>query len=577
MSTATLSVSAEALAFQRGVDHWFLDWGNGTAYQQLTSAAAKSAPGTSPSAPAAASTPVSTSAPVAASEPVTASAPAASGTSTSSGTPASGSTDSPAATPPAATSAPSPAPVAAPAPVADAPAETVRAALLGYSDSSPVSDPGGASGMNDFTPVLESGTAEAGAPVIATASLTGGAGQSITLTGSGLDDTGTEYVVYGQTSASDGTYLDATVEVSAADGVTIMLPAGLPANAMYLVWAVNGTGSSAPVAVNQTQAWWIGAPGESLGATTATPTVDSYSGATMSVYGTNLSNGAAMPESWVYLQPTDGSAGIWAPVTAVNPYEVSFTLPTVSATTTYNVWVNNGLGGNEGWSEVKSGSSPQVLSMAPAASSWSTAAGNVFNVVNYGADPTGSADSGAAIDAAINALNAAQAAAPSENFTLYFPDGTYLVSGGEQLKLRENVRLLGQSESGTILKFQGAIAYVPGQGALQALGLSGENEIDSITIEHAGATVSTGIPTGWNGANDLIRSINNGNIVLNGVTVTSNEGAVILQGDSGVTVENSTVYGGIDLLWRTMRSSTTIIFTKTTTWKRNWCWAGRTT
>ena len=196
----------------------------------------------------------------------------------------------------------------------------------------------------------------------------------------------------GRRAASDGTYLDATVEVSAADGVTIMLPAGLPANAMYLVWAVNGTGSSA--SGGESDAGLVDRrTGESLGATTATPTVDSYSGATMSVYGTNLSNGAAMPESWVYLQPTDGSAGISAPVTAVNPYEVSFTLPTVSATTTYNVWVNNGLGGNEGWSEVKSGSSPQVLSMAPAASSWSTAAGNVFNVVNYGTTRPAAQDS----------------------------------------------------------------------------------------------------------------------------------------------------------------------------------------
>ena len=162
MSTATLSVSAEALAFQRGVDHWFLDWGNGTAYQQLTSAAAKSAPGTSPSAPAAASTPVSTSAPVAASEPVTASARRLLELRRVRGHPRVDRLTLPRRLRrrPHRRFFPRRWPRRLPWPMRRR--RLLAQRMLGYSDSSPVSDPGGASGMNDFTPVLESGTAEAG-------------------------------------------------------------------------------------------------------------------------------------------------------------------------------------------------------------------------------------------------------------------------------------------------------------------------------------------------------------------------------------------------------------------------------
>ena len=75
------------------------------------------------------------------------------------------------------------------------------------------------------------------------------------------------------------------------------LDPGLPQNSMYLVWAENAAGASLPFAVNKTQAQWVGPNAASTGAT-------------VSIYGQNLSYGASTPQSWIYLQPAQGQ-GRW--------------------------------------------------------------------------------------------------------------------------------------------------------------------------------------------------------------------------------------------------------------------------
>lgn len=61
------------------------------------------------------------------------------------------------------------------------------------------------------------------------------------------------------------------------------------------------------------------------------------------------------------------------------------------------------------------------------------------NVLDYGADPTGVADSTAAIQAAIDAAA-----------TVYIPVGTYLISSS--LKLHSNITIQGESKNATIIK-----------------------------------------------------------------------------------------------------------------------------
>ena len=68
-----------------------------------------------------------------------------------------------------------------------------------------------------------------------------------------------------------------------------ILPASLPTNSEYLVWPVNSAGAGYPVAVNATEAWWVG-PNQAT------------RGDTVSVYGRNLANVGTTTTSYVYIQ-----------------------------------------------------------------------------------------------------------------------------------------------------------------------------------------------------------------------------------------------------------------------------------
>jgi parallel beta-helix repeat protein len=75
--------------------------------------------------------------------------------------------------------------------------------------------------------------------------------------------------------------------------------------------------------------------------------------------------------------------------------------------------------------------------------SYSMIQGAVFNVLDYGADPTGSADSTSAIQAAINA-------AQNGVSTVYFPAGTYKTTGS--IVVNRTVNLVGAGAPCTTIK-----------------------------------------------------------------------------------------------------------------------------
>jgi uncharacterized delta-60 repeat protein len=415
----------------------------------------------------------------------------------------------------------------------------------------PSSDPTLPSGMNAFSPPVNSDSPVSGAPVISASNVAATPDESIALTGANFTALSgdaayadTQFVVYGQTSSENGTMTLAQIQDEATAGTTITINSSQPDNSMYFVWAVNANGVSAPVAINQTQAWWMGAPGESVDTSTSTTTIDSYSGDTMAIYGRNLSNGASTPESWVYLAPTGGGSGTWATVTSVNPYEVEFTLPTVSSATTYNVWVNNGLGGKYSWAEVTENGAAVVLSDGPTAPTWagtSDASSSWIDVTSYfaadGGNSTGTADDTTAFQAALNAL--------ANGDTLYIPSGTYTLSGHLYMPTGVSFRILGDGESDSTVEFTDMPdSGVGGQPDFDITSVQNSTyhysydiqnvEMDNITFK---SDETSSADSGY------LLELDGTNVLLNDVQMIGNiDNPFEFSGD-GFTVENSIIQG----------------------------------
>jgi hypothetical protein len=445
-------------------------------------------------------------------------------------------------------------------PLPDLPTSSTPAAGFSYSAPSSL---GGAlpSGVNAFTPPAVSGGAVSGAPAIAASNLTAGPNNTITVTGTNLstfagDTDGTAYsdtqfLVYGE-SGGVGTLVPAEIQdttntaSSTAGGALITIPTSEPTNSMYLVWAENADGATTPIAINQTQAQWFsvvpstsqifsspasGTPG------TATYTTNASTGQTVYVYGNNLSNGTT---SWVYLQKTDGSSGEYATVTSVNPYQVEFTLPSDLPSGNYNVWVNNGLGGNYSWSKA-----PGIISTTATAVAFPTVGqAGWFDVTAspYNADDTGATDAGTGIMSAISAAESYQSAHSNAPVTLYFPNGTYKVSGGEQILLPSNIQILGQSHTGVIVNFtQDPLGSGEGPNGYGVFDIGFPDFQDATNVEYNSLTIQ------YDGTDDgtLIRERSGTNLVFSNVTLTAkNLEPMDVSNGSLVTVMNSSISGG---------------------------------
>lgn len=358
----------------------------------------------------------------------------------------------------------------------------------------PSSDPALPSEFNTFLPP-GGGEVKPDAPVIAAHNISAGPDDSIVVTGRGL--AGDRFLVYGQTTANDAMFSDARVGDATAYGDILTIGASEPANSMYLIWPISPAGVvGTPISINHTQAKWL------------LPSI-AAAGETVRVYGRNLSNKSASPRSWVYLQAASG-AGQWATVTAVNPYKVDFSIPASLAQGTYEVWVNNGLGGRYGWS------SPLTLTIGPA-ELWD---GPTVNVRDFGATASGATDDTVAVERAIGALK--------PGGTLYFPAGRYRIAS-DQISLPSDVRVMGDGAEQSTLVFTGdlnAFNKQTGRGPY-AIGAPDDwrihhVEFDALAMEYLGPSVAGSLVREQSG-HDL--KFNNVRLVAKRLNVIDWEGA----------------------------------------------------
>jgi hypothetical protein len=158
-----------------------------------------------------------------------------------------------------------------------------------------------------FTPPIDTSIPSESAPAFAEWTRTGAPDDSLVMTGSNYssysgDHAGkdTRFLVYGQTDVSDGILTDTAVHRLDGLKAAVRLDAALPAWSMYLIWPQNSAGYGYPVAVNRTDAWWVG-PKKTV------------AGATISVFGQNLAHENGTTTSYVYVKPASGE-GQWATV-----------------------------------------------------------------------------------------------------------------------------------------------------------------------------------------------------------------------------------------------------------------------
>lgn len=293
-----------------------------------------------------------------------------------------------------------------------------------YGFSVPSPEPTMPSAFDIFMPPLYA--ANPSAPAVAEWTRSAGPGNAMEFSTAGLT-AGTTFLVYGQNSAAATpvnvapAVLDYAPQGSSSGQIaSILLPSaasGMP-NGMYLVWPQNRIGTGAPVAINRTDAWWVGPE-------------SSTKGDTVFVFGQNLTYpgtyapGALTP--LVYLVSADSAGETYLPqVTSANPYRVGFSTSEVNPGS-YEVWVHNGAGGDFGWS----GPLPLTVS---AASPWNcqSSGPSTFNVRSYGALGNGITDDTTAITTTIIAAGTYASNAGHPYATIYLPPGIYMVSTGFQ-------------------------------------------------------------------------------------------------------------------------------------------------
>jgi hypothetical protein len=307
--------------------------------------------------------------------------------------------------------------------VATSCAETPSPNLINVTRPNP--EPALPADCDPFVPPAWGVSPPVGAPALAEWTRIGGPDAVIALTGSRLSSyTGTmtgkdtRFEVFGQNAHGS---FSSQAALLCLDGLkaAVVLPAGLPADSEYMIWPVNAAGTGSPAVINATEAWWIGPNAATRGDT-------------VSVYGRNLAHESAQV-SHIYIQQA-GAVGVWAEVTAANPYKVDFTVPRDLADGDYQVWVHNGRGGHYGWS------GPLTLTINDGMP-WTS---HVYNVKAYGAKGDGVTDDEAAIESAV------EAAGNDPWSTIYLPTGTYMVSRGFAPPSR--VRWLGDGATKTFIK-----------------------------------------------------------------------------------------------------------------------------
>lgn len=301
--------------------------------------------------------------------------------------------------------------------------------------------------------IVFGGTPAAAAPDLSEWSRTADPDDSMVLTGDDfLSYQGglTRFWVFTDAGAGPGTITSLVTQSIEADNraiVTVPI-SGVPASAMYLMWAESDYGVSRPVTVNQTETWWIS-------------TNLAESGQRISVYGRNLSHTGAEwnlgdsggPPAWVWIVPSTGGVAQQVTVTAVDPYRVEFQLPAnLTIGTTYKVWVHNGRGGAFGWGQAMEFT---VRSSQANGTSWT---GPVYTTANNAqllqmTTNAANADDGVLLQAVLDLARTST----TGNATVVLPAGTFRIT--QPLQLPSNVRLVGQGMNQTTLLAVPGIAF----------------------------------------------------------------------------------------------------------------------
>ena len=291
--------------------------------------------------------------------------------------------------------------------------------LPGFTSAGPTDN---LNGFSAFDPP-SGGSVTTNAPVIAEWTRINNPGDTMAITGERLSDSphrnDSSFVFFSQTA--EGRVVR-TGEINRLDGrqAAITLPDILPPNQMYLMWPLNQNGWGKPVAINQTDAWWIG------------PDKVAREG-TFSVFGRSLVADQDNPVSYAYVVDSEGN-GKWLTSISANPYRADFSLPTSQDNGTYTVWAHNGLGNAYGWSR-----SLELTVEDPVV--WD---GPTFNVMDYGATGDGETDDFSSIQSAL------QDAKNADFATVYFPEGTYLTSKSVH-DAKYDLRLMGDGMDKTTI------------------------------------------------------------------------------------------------------------------------------
>ncbi|MDF7806275.1 glycosyl hydrolase family 28-related protein [Pontiellaceae bacterium B12219] len=278
-------------------------------------------------------------------------------------------------------------------------------------------------GFRTFVPPVDASLSiSSEAPIIAEWTRSSEPGDTMVLTGemltsfSSAKEQGrdTRFVLYGEGVPVQ----DAAVRRLNGRQCAITLPESLPPDDMYLLWPANSSGFGAPVAINKTEAWWVGldevSPGESF-----------------SVYGRNLSLGGK--STHLYIENYG-----WIRSISQNPYKADFICPDLSVGS-HVIYAHNGHGDKYGWSTQK------ILKVVPHLQ-WSDDISTWVNVKDFGAKGDGVADDASAISSAYETIK------NGDLKTLYFPAGTYLLGAEFLMNGSGSVRIKGENMDVTTIK-----------------------------------------------------------------------------------------------------------------------------
>lgn len=192
-----------------------------------------------------------------------------------------------------------------------------------------------------------------------------------------------------------------------------VLPADVPMG-IFAVQVVNDGGASNVILLNRPDVWWL----QGDDGTTASP------GGWVRAFGKCLAFKGMKAK--VLMKDRRGKA-IDMVLSQADDYSVTAVVPKTIAEGDYEVLLHNGFGGVQGWSE------PHRITVRRPVR-WKD---TCFNVMDFGADPTGTKDSTLAIQAAL------AKAKTNGGGIVFFPRGRYMVT--ETLTLPRFVVLKGES------------------------------------------------------------------------------------------------------------------------------------